>query len=125
MSSMDSDPETVKERIKGFMDQGADPLYGSKETGQTLLHLVAAHWDRDIADLVVGKNFNIDVTDKHGRTPLHEAAATNNYEMVEWLIEHQANLEVKTVKECQTPLHYAARYDAMQTIRILLQADGK
>ena len=123
-NSIDIDHQSVKQRVQFALQQGADPLFPSRQSGQTMLHLIAANWDREIAALLMGKIPNIDVRDSHGRTPLHEAAASNNYIMVEWLIEQQANLEAKTVKENQTPLHYAARFDAIQSIKVLLQAGG-
>ena len=123
-SSIDSESEYVKERIEASLEQGADPQYASKESGHTLLHVVAANYGREIADLINDKIGNIDIRDNHGRTPLHTAASTNNSEMVEWLLEHCANLEMKTANEHQTPLHYAARYDSIQAIKILLQAGG-
>ena len=118
------DHQSVKYRVKLALQLGADPLFPSRQTGQTLLHFIAAKWDREIAALLVCKIPNIDITDSHGRIPLHKAAAGNNYVMVEWLIEQQANLEAKTAKENQTPLHYAARFDAIQSIKVLLQAES-
>jgi len=119
-----SDPQTVKQRIQVALEEGADPLFPSKQTGQTLLHFIAANWETDIAELLVGKIPSINVIDTHGRTPLHDAAANNNYVMVEWLIGKQANLKAKTAKENQTPLHYAARFDAVESIKVLLQSGG-
>ena len=124
-SSIDSEHEYVKERIEALLEQGADPQYASEESGQTLLHVVAANYGREIADLINDMIGNIDIRDNHGRTPLHTAASTNNSEMVEWLLDHCANLEMKTASEHQTPLHYAARYDSIHAIKILLQAGGK
>ncbi len=124
-SSVNEQPLYVKERIRHFLEQGANPLYGSKDSGKTALHLVASYWDKDVADLFTGKILNIDIRDNCGRTPLHEAAAADNSEMVQWLIERTANLEMKTDKECHTPLHYAARNDAIQSLKVLLHAGGK
>ena len=121
-ASADDESETAIEKIKFLIQEGADPNYASKETSETILHKVAANWGTDLADLIVKNVMNIDVRDKYGRTPLHAAACSNNSDMVQWLI---ANVELKTRNECQTPLHYAARFDSIEAIKILLHARGK
>ena len=48
------------------------------------------------------------------------AAAVDYKEMVEFLIAEGADLSARTYKENQTPLHYAARNDAANSLRVLL-----
>ena len=124
-TAADDEPDTAIEKIKFLIQEGADPNCASKETGETILHKVAANWGTDLADLICEKGINIDVRDSYGRTPLHVAASSNNSDMVQWLLGCQANLEAKTTSECQTPLHYAARFDSMESIDVLLHAGGE
>ena len=121
----DNESDTAIEKITFLIQEGADPNYASKETGETILHKVAANWGTDLADLISEKGINIDVRDSYGRTPLHAAASSNNSDMVQWLLEFLANMEAKTTNECQTPLHYAARFDSIESINILLHAGGE
>jgi len=88
---------------------------------QTVLHSMTEDWRRDKADRLLNNDPAIvDKQDAHGRTALHMAAICNNVDMVEWLADHGANLEVRTANEKQTPLHYAARYGSIEVIQILL-----
>ena len=53
----------------------------------------------------------MDAVDKFGRTPLHYAAATAQYQCVLSLVASGASL-VATDKLKRTPLHYAAAADS-------------
>lgn len=48
------------------------------------------------------------------------AASADYSEMVRFLIDNGADLHMKTAGEDQTPLHYAARNEANQCVKILL-----
>ena len=58
--------------------------------------------------------------DKFGRSPLHVAAAVDYVDMVEFLLENGACVETKTLGECQTPMHFAAKNDAVNAMKVLL-----
>ena len=60
---------------------------------------------------MVGMRCDIDARDKLGRTPLHYAAATAQYQCVLSLVANGASLTV-TDKLNRTPLHYAAAADS-------------
>ena len=85
--------------------------------------------------------------DLYGRTPLHVAVSCNASDTVKYLVESGgtvgrekgmrkrkmaffffsivADSNVLTYGERQSPLHYAARSDAVESIAILLQAKCK
>ena len=44
--------------------------------------------------------------------------------MVEFLLEQGAELNARTYEENQTPLHYAAKNDAVNSLRVLLEQGG-
>jgi len=67
---------------------------------------------------------NLDIADNYGKTLLHEAVRFANFEVMEWLIEKGANMELKTLRELQMPLHYAARFDTIEAFEILFNAGG-
>ena len=58
--------------------------------------------------------------DKFGRSPLHVASAVDYVDMVEFLLENGADVAAKTYGECQTALHFAAKNDAVNAIKMLL-----
>ncbi|XP_054874662.1 uncharacterized protein si:ch73-193i2.2 isoform X4 [Amphiprion ocellaris] len=60
--------------------------------------------------------------DQFGVTALHVAAALDYQDMVQFLLDHKADPEARTHLDQQTPLHYAAKNDAVEAIRLLLRA---
>lgn len=48
------------------------------------------------------------------------AASVDYNVMVKFLLEKGANVEAKTIGENQTPLHYAARNEAVPCVKTLL-----
>jgi ankyrin repeat protein len=66
------------------------------------------------------KGADVNQSDKFGRSPLHVAAAVNYSEMVEFLIQNGCDHTVTTKGENQCALHYAAKNDAINSIRMLL-----
>ena len=130
-TAADEKPDVAIQEIQSLVQKGADLNYFHQETGQSVMHKVAVHWDKDLASLLYKnvlqsfkKYVDVSVMDMHGITPLHEAVRTNNTEMVEWLLKQKAKLEIKTLTGNQTPLHYAARFDSIEALQLLLHAGG-
>ena len=67
------------------------------------------------------KGANVNQSDNFGRTPLHVASAVNFPEMVSFLLENEADINSRTYGEEQTPIHYAAKNDAVDSLKVLLQ----
>lgn len=76
----------------------------------------------ECVDLMIGMGCDINSRDKLGRTPLHFAAATAQYQCVLSLVANGASLTC-TDKLSRTPLHYAAASDsdAKLVTRLTLQ----
>lgn len=88
------------------------------------MHIVARNWDVMIAEFLREKGIDVCHADLVGRTPLHVAASSNHYDMVEWLVSHGADMEAKTTIQRQTPVHYAARNDSVLALEVLIQNGG-
>ena len=58
--------------------------------------------------------------DLYGRSPLHVAAAVDYTEMLEFLLQNGADIDIKTAGEGQTAMHYAAKNDAINSLEMLL-----
>jgi hypothetical protein len=63
--------------------------------------------DADDVKAKIKEGAKVNEKDKHGRTPLHKAAAKGDKEIVETLIEYGADVNAKDNKS-ETPLHAAA-----------------
>ena len=74
--------------------------------------LYCCHGDRNIecVDMMISEGCQISARDKLGRTPLHYATATAQYQCVLSLVANGASLTV-TDNFKRTPLHYAATAD--------------
>lgn len=70
--------------------------------------------------LLNDKLVDIDVTTSDGLTGLHEAAICGNAQMVEWLIDHGANINCCD-NEGWTPLHAAASLGQVKIVELLLE----
>lgn len=58
--------------------------------GWTFLHWAAFNGHIDIVKLLIEKHANVNVTDKHGRTPLYLSLRYGYEDIVETLLEHGA-----------------------------------
>ncbi|KAM3964405.1 putative VPS9-ankyrin repeat-containing protein [Aphomia sociella] len=67
--------------------------------------------------------FDVNITDTHGVTPLHNAARYGLDELCQILILNKANVNCSN-KRGQTPLHLAALNNKHNAIRVLLDSDA-
>ncbi len=69
------------------------------------------------------KSADVDSRDRDGRTPLMHAIVTEHSEpkMIEYLVEHGADVNAVDKGEHWTPLHFAARDRKAEIVKILLQ----
>ncbi|UYV66639.1 TNKS2, partial [Cordylochernes scorpioides] len=131
--------------VKLLLRHGADPTKKNRD-GHTPLDLVK-EGDQDVADLLRGRcaggdaalleaakkgnlarvmrlvtRDNINCRDSQGRnsTPLHLAAGYNNIEVVEFLLEHGADVNVQD-KGGLIPLHNASSYGHVDIAALLIK----
>jgi ankyrin repeat protein len=90
--------------------------------GKTPLHLAAESGRKDIAELLLTKGAEANLTDHQGRTPLHLAALGDHREVAELLLAHQADANAKATGG-KTPLHSAAQTGSTSVAKLLLASN--
>lgn len=105
--------------VESLLKNGAS-INTTDKHGQTVFHEVARSWHTDVAKFLIDHGADVNQSDKFGRSPLHVASAVDYAEMIEFLIHNGANHKAATDGEDQYPLHYAAKNDAIKSIRMLL-----
>ena len=63
----------------------------------------------------------VDLRNRRG-TPLHEAAATNNFQLSEWLIDAKADVNARREYNGHTPLHEASARGSTACVKQLIEA---
>ncbi|XP_038666107.1 transient receptor potential channel pyrexia-like [Scyliorhinus canicula] len=122
-SKRGNDSEIDLERLNTMLENGAD-INATDRYGQGVLHGAARTWHPDVAKFLIERNADVNKPDNYGVTPLHVAAAKNYPEMVDFLLDCGADVEAKTSGMLQTPVHYAAKYDANNSLHCLLKHDA-
>lgn len=132
--------------IRFLVEQGANLEKGDSRNGTPLLHACIAG-DNETLLYLVKKGANVDCTDSEGFTPLlyicefamqwdsqsitplvnavtGEAPRRldDHFEILQTLIQHNADVNYKTPQKGDTPLHYAASKKEFMFIRPLVEA---
>ncbi|XP_067888781.1 uncharacterized protein [Heterodontus francisci] len=109
------------ERLNTLLENGAD-INATDRYGQGVLHGAARTWHPDVARFLIERHADVNTPDNYGVTPLHVAAAIDYPEMVDFLLDYGGmDIEAKTSGMMQTPVHYAAKYDAADSLHCLLK----
>jgi ankyrin repeat protein len=113
---MERDFKRAKAQIKYNPD-----LVLSKDmfSGSTPLHFAALSDTRDLAELLLASQADVNAKDQRRETPLHHAAKTGNTDVVELLLVNQADINAKA-KYGETPLHFAAEQGRTGVAKLLL-----
>ncbi|XP_017289949.1 transient receptor potential cation channel subfamily A member 1 isoform X2 [Kryptolebias marmoratus] len=83
---------------------------------------ISRAWSVDVMKFFLDRGSDHLCSDQFGVTPLHVAAALDYEDMVQFLLDQNADPGAHTFLDRQTPLHYAAKNDAVGSIKLLLQA---
>ncbi|KAG9595728.1 hypothetical protein KCU77_g3371, partial [Aureobasidium melanogenum] len=109
--------------VQYLLDEGADPTRVTKE-GHTALHTAAAYAPDETRAYIVRMLLDHKLVkrhDKHGRLPLHCAAAQNNKDVIPILKEFGADLEACTKTTDQsTAMHIAAENSCLEAMQQLM-----
>ena len=71
-------------------------------------------------NLPIGNTANVDTMDNSGRTALHLACETSQFDLVQILLEHDANVDLEDGYGRRTPLYIAANEKASEIVNILI-----
>lgn len=89
------------------------------ENGETAFHYVVIENRIDLAEKLLSVGFDINAQDYAGATPLMRSVQLNYYEMTKWIVENDANLELKDEHE-NTALSYATSNDLYPIFELLI-----
>ncbi|AYP74071.1 ankyrin repeat protein [Fowlpox virus] len=78
----------------------------------------------EIADMLLTSKANINMSTKHGSTPLHIAVKYKNYIMVKFLLERGADINMLDYKD-NTPIFYSCYYGDMDISKMLIDYGAK
>lgn len=85
--------------------------------GENALMLAVLKGNQDLAEKLVAMGANVN---KDGWTPLHYAATNGRTDLMQWLINEGADVNVQT-RAGVTPLYMAARMPSRQAVMLLLK----
>lgn len=83
---------------KDYLDEININVEKTLECGRSLLHYAARMENTAFIKALLPKFSNVDVFDKEHKTPLHHACEVGNYEVIQLLLESNANANLKTSK---------------------------
>ena len=95
------------------------PLINAAEKGD--FNFVKQYYEEEIHDSE-NRQTQLDQSDDNGETALHKASREGHAQIVHFLLEYGANLEIKS-RDGYTPLHWAAKSGDLKILIMLLE-DG-
>jgi len=105
--------------VKFFLDKGMKVDDDAQTGGKNCLYFAASHNDMAMVKYLVEER-GATVYKKSGPTALHEAARLGNLEMMNYLLDHGANVNAKE-KRGTTPLVYAVFTSKMEVVECLVE----
>ena len=109
--------------IRKMVEGGASMVSFDKH-GQTILHALVRDWHPDTIRFAEEQCIDLDAQDHFGVSALHLAAGMNLKESSEELLRHGANPNIETFGNKQTPMHYAAKYNGVEALKVLIKYKG-
>lgn len=100
-------------------------LIPTQKFGQTAVHIAATFGHLDIVRLLTERGANLDLGDKHGRTPFFLACSNGNLETAQFLLQKMTKTERNSINTAmtdgRTPLSKAAGRGHVEVVKMLLE----
>jgi len=109
--------------VKTLLTGNPDLVFSKDDSSRTPLHWASYCGRRDVAELLLASNADINAKDNLGATPLHNAAFNGHKDVVELLLASNADVSARD-NDGWTPLHYAACYGREDVVELLLASNA-
>ena len=117
---MTSDEKHLKQQIEQFNLQNIGPDFYFDDSGQNLLHILAAHPEFTYWDLIIESFVYLDHADSKLQTPLHVAISNKNYRACKALIAKNASTTVEDDRGIN-PIQHACHMNDPKILEIILE----
>ena len=117
--------DTIREMLEKYMNEYNQTIDETKNNEYSIFNnnLLDAVFNSDLIEVkkcVFSGKYNIDVQDDKGYTPLMYAIMDHNFDIVEFLVDHGADINLCNFKG-QSPLKIAYKYDDEKIASYLLE----
>ncbi|XP_039292337.1 LOW QUALITY PROTEIN: ankyrin repeat and MYND domain-containing protein 2 [Nilaparvata lugens] len=101
------------------------PTEDSEDVEKNIFNLISNNNLNGLKAILAQQNFNADLTDEHGMTPLQHAAYKGNKEISQMLLDQGADVNSGKHEHGYTALHFAALSGNCELCQLLLSAGAK
>jgi ankyrin repeat protein len=124
LASMESFRKAVEEddvkRVKAQLKYNSDLVVSRDYNGWTPLHYAVLRGKRNLAELLLANQADVNAKDKDGATPLIWAAKKGYKDVADLLLASKADVNAKENSYAKTPLHFAAEEGHKDVAKLLL-----
>ena len=106
-------------RAKAILTFRPHYLHRRNDDGRTRLHIAVLENRKDVAEVLLSKDADVNAADRYGYAPLHYAAQRGQEDMARYLLDNGADIEATTHYGC-TPLHWAAERGHESVVPLLI-----
>ena len=91
----------------------------------TALSYAASNGHMDVVRLLVLAKAGLNKGDKEGFVALHHLARLNQADMIKFLVDHGADVDMASKKTGETPLHTAVQHNQLDAVNALIKCKAK
>ena len=111
--------------IEKCLNNGFDINTSIDEAENTLLHLAIEYSKPEMAKLLLQNKANPNQTRGNGSPPLFVAVNKNDFTSTQYLVEHQANLNLQRTNDGTSALIIAAQWSSPELVQLLIDNGAK
>jgi ankyrin repeat protein len=89
--------------------------------GRTALHEAVVQGHKDVVEILLQQNANVDMQDRNGRTALHEAVVQGHKDVAEILLQRNADINLRDSDETTALQLAVLRDDEMALLLIAVE----